>query len=288
MLLTAGCGGGGGGSPEQQYRQPDVGQAVQLTGASSPTESVADQGERAPGILGRADSIIASTIFGTSDNPLLPAIHAPAECSGSTCSVSIPAVGFSYDLDLQELSAPTSGVEAVLAREGITTLYYGDDEEDGYDVRLYGAWMHHGAFAVGTVAGEVSGTSVTGSAGLAGGGLTGSAPTGDAVWKGIMVGAPQGGEDILQGDAMLTWKMDGDGGTLDADFSDIVNLDSNAAHFVTEVSFDDVPVRQGGVYMQGITGNRIQGGFYGPGHAETAGVFEKSGIVGAFGAGKEE
>ena len=204
MLLMAGCGGGGGGSPEQQYRQPDVGQAVQLTGASSPTESAADQGERAPGIPGRADSIIASTIFGTSDNPLLPAIQAPAECSGSTCSVSIQAVGFSYDLDLQELSAPTSGVEAVLAREGITTLYYGDDEENGYDVRLYGAWMHHGAFAVGTVAGEVSGTSMTGSAGLAGGGLTGSAPTGDAVWKGIMVGAPQGGEDILQGDAMLT------------------------------------------------------------------------------------
>lgn len=148
--------------------------------------------------------------------------------------------------------------------------------------------MHHGAFAVGTLTGEVSGISVTGSVGMASGDLTGSAPTGNAVWKGIMVGAPQGGEDILQGDAALTWTMDGDGGTLDAEFTGIVNLDSNAVHSVTSASFDDVPVGQDGAYAQGTTGNRIQGGFYGPGHAETAGVFEQSGIVGAFGARKEE
>lgn len=86
-------------------------------------ESAADQGKRAPGILGRADSIIASTVFGTTDSPLLPAIQAPAACTGSTCSVSIPAIGFSYGIDLQELSAPASGVEAVLTGEGITTLY---------------------------------------------------------------------------------------------------------------------------------------------------------------------
>ena len=34
----------------------------------------------------------------------------------------------------------------------------------------------------------------------------------------------------------------------------------------------------------GEAGDRIQGGFYGPGHAETAGIFEQSNIVGAFGA----
>ena len=34
----------------------------------------------------------------------------------------------------------------------------------------------------------------------------------------------------------------------------------------------------------GESGDRIQGAFYGPGHTETAGIFERSNIVGAFGA----
>ena len=38
------------------------------------------------------------------------------------------------------------------------------------------------------------------------------------------------------------------------------------------------------MFTSGYTGNQIQGGFYGPGHAETAGVFEQAGIVGSFGA----
>ena len=39
-----------------------------------------------------------------------------------------------------------------------------------------------------------------------------------------------------------------------------------------------------GTYRAGLTGNRIQGGFYGPNHAEAAGIVEQNGIVGAFGA----
>ena len=39
-----------------------------------------------------------------------------------------------------------------------------------------------------------------------------------------------------------------------------------------------------GTYAAGRAGNRIQGGIAGPAHAETAGIFEQRGIVGAFGA----
>ena len=46
--------------------------------------------------------------------------------------------------------------------------------------------------------------------------------------------------------------------------------------------FNDIPVGPQGTFQSGLTGNRIQGGFYGPGHAEAAGVFEQSNIVGAF------
>ncbi|MDE0097486.1 MAG: hypothetical protein OXS40_14140 [Gammaproteobacteria bacterium] len=291
-LLIAGCGGGGGSGENQarQYRQPDTGGAAGITGSQAPAESAADQGVRAPGILGRADSVIASTVFGRTDSPLLPSVQAPATCSGAGCSVSVPEIGFSYEIDLRDLTASTADVDAVLTRNGVTTLYYGDDGDgDGeYDTRLYGSWMHHGAFVVGTLTGELSGTSVTGSAGLSGGDLTGSSPSVNAAWKGIMVGAPQGGTDILQGDAELVYTMGDGGGTLDASFTGIVNLDEAAAHSVARVSFMDVPVGSDGTYDAGIPESRIRGGFHGPDHAETAGVFEKSGIVGAFGALREE
>jgi len=53
------------------------------------------------------------------------------------------------------------------------------------------------------------------------------------------------------------------------------------------VIFADVPISGRGTFEAGLSGNRIQGGFYGPGHVEAAGVFEQSNIVGAFGAKRQ-
>ena len=73
---------------------------------------------------------------------------------------------------------------------------------------------------------------------------------------------------------------------LDISFSGIQNLDRGRAHSISSVRFDDVPVASGGTFEAGLTGNRVQGGFYGSQHVEVAGVFEQSNIVGAFGATK--
>ena len=102
-----------------------------------------------------------------------------------------------------------------------------------------------------------------------------------------MVGMPATGAgrgDRLQGDATLTYSLGNQ--SLDAAFTNIQNIDRLAAHSVTSVSFTGVPVDRRGEFQGGITGNQIQGGFYGPDHAEAAGVFEQSNIVGAFGAKK--
>ena len=71
---------------------------------------------------------------------------------------------------------------------------------------------------------------------------------------------------------------------LDAAFTNIKDLDRLAAHSTETVRFDGVTVGNDGTFNSGLTGNRIQGGFYGPNHVEAAGVFEHSNIVGAFGA----
>ena len=100
-----------------------------------------------------------------------------------------------------------------------------------------------------------------------------------------MVGTPTAGEgkgDRLVGDAALNHDMVAGG--LDVVFSGIANIDRGTAHATPTVQFQDVPVAADGTFARGQGGHRVQGGFCGPGHAEAAGIFEQSNIVGAFGA----
>ena len=120
---------------------------------------------------------------------------------------------------------------------------------------------------------------------MAAGDLTGTPLAGSATWLGLMVGTPVRGDDRgdrLVGDAALNYDM-GAGG-LDLAFSSIRNIDLGAAHSTASVMFADVPVGPEGTFALGEAGDRIEGGFHGPGRAETAGIFERFGIVGAFGA----
>ena len=70
-------------------------------------------------------------------------------------------------------------------------------------------------------------------------------------------------------------------------FSSIRNIDRLTAHATETVMFQDLRIGSRGTFEAGLTGNRIQGGFYGPGHVEAAGIFEQSNIVGAFGARRQ-
>ena len=126
--------------------------------------------------------------------------------------------------------------------------------------------------------------------GQAGGDLTGKGLTGSATWQGLMVGTPVSGSargDRLEGTAALNFDMDAGGG-IDIAFSSIVNIDRRAPHSTPVVQFVDVAIGPRGRFEAGLAGNRVQGGFYGPDHAEAAGIFEQSSIVGAFGAKKQQ
>ena len=152
---------------------------------------------------------------------------------------------------------------------------------DGVVLDVYGSWMNHAEFGLY----DNSGSGVFGTA-L--GDLTESRPTGTATWNGLMTGTPTAGPqrgDRLQGDAALTYRMGS--GSLDASFTSIKNIDLLQSHSTTSIRFANVPVSASGTFSSGERGNRIEGGFYGPGQAEAAGVFERSGIVGAFGARKQ-
>lgn len=67
----------------------------------------------------------------------------------------------------------------------------------------------------------------------------------------------------------------------------IKNIDRGIGHSTPTVLFTDVPIDAGGTFSTGSTGYRVQGGFYGTGHVEAAGIFEEANIIGAFGAKRQ-
>ena len=280
FLSLAACGGGGGGGATI-----DAAGARVLTGSQDPAETTADQVARAPGILDRTDSLLVSTITGETSHANLPTFRVRTNCTGTRCSWRESTTGVSGSVALSDLEFTSGSSQAVLTRNGITLV-----EGQAESVESYGAWMDHAGFAVQSERLTIEGVSVTGRYGVAGGDLTGVRPDIMATWRGLMVGTPRDGAlrgNVLQGDAALIYTLNGIDGSLDAAFTDLRNLDSGAPHSTLALRFDNVPVATDGTYESGLTGNRIQGGFYGPDHAEAAGIVEQSGIVGAFGAKRQ-
>ena len=281
LFSLAACGGGGAGGASVAPIS-DLARARALTGSQAPAGTPADQAARAPGIVERADSLIVSTIAGETTHRDLPTFQVRTNCAGTRCSWRNSTTGVSGSLGLNDLEFSSGSSRAVLTKNGITLL-----EGRAEGVEAYGAWMDHAVFAVQSERTRTEGIVIDGRYGIAGGDLTGVRPDVTATWRGLMVGTPRDGAlrgNVLQGDAALTYTLSGAGGALDAAFTDIKDLDRNAAHATPAMRFDDVPVAADGTYRAGLTGNRIQGGFYGPNHAEAAGVVEQGGIVGAFGA----
>lgn len=286
-LALAACGGGGGGDPAASAL-PNADRVRELTGSLPPAESVAAQAARVDGITGRADSLIVSSLHGDTTFPGETAFVIQSTCRATECILHAPGSGLSWTLGLEDFQQVSSTREGIrLTRNGITL---GEVGADGFE--SYGAWMHHAAFGVHsereTVMVEGRSYRVYTRYAIAGGDLTGSEPTAlSAAWRGVMVGTPATGSTaghVLQGDAALTYSFEGGRGVIDAAFTGIKDLDRLAPHVTEAVRIADVPVHGDGTFGTGPAGNRIQGGFYGPDHAEAAGVFEHSNIVGAFGA----
>lgn len=269
----------------------DPERAQALTGSGPPAETVVDMRARTAALVSRSDSFVISTIFGNASDPNIPTSRLRPSCSDTACTWMAPGTEFSWTVDATDLENGIGDAREILGKHGVTTAETAGGE-NRIDVRTYGAWLDHASFTVMTQARWITDrirhfsrySSVLGD-------LSGSAPGFAATWRGLMVGVPYGGgarDDLLQGDAALTYTSDGAGGEIDAAFTNIRNLDANAPHSTPTVRFDGVSVAVGGVFEAGFIGNRIQGGFYGPGQTEAAGVFEQADIVGAFGARRVE
>ena len=260
----------------------------ELTGLSAPVETAEAQQERSLDIFAHADSVILSTmrVEVTGPDATLAFRWLPA-CAGPRCELHDPVSGASDTFDLATSPVVRGDAAAIGSAHGITLLSE-TGQHMGLDRTSLGAWMEHGSFGIFTDRLTAGAVESSHSYALALGSLTNRPLTGSATWLGIMVGTPTAGDeegDRLVGTASLNYDMAAGG--LDAAFSGIRNIDRGTAHTVETVIFSNLVVGPDGTFARGQSGTRIQGGFYGPDHAEAAGIFEQSDIVGAFGATRQ-
>ena len=287
-LFLAACVGSGENGPVS-----DLERIRQLTGLTAPTETPEAQQERGLDIFARSDSLILTTMHGETGSAEIPAFRLMTQCDGTMCTVTEPLSGTVDTIELANTPLRQGAPTAVGSKHGITLLSE-SSSHTGADLASLGAWLGHSSFAIlnESQSGEEGTVDVW--YGMTVGDLSETPPTGSATWLGIMVGTPVTGDargERLVGDAALTYDFpsegDGSGPSLDVAFGGIKNIDRGTAHTVETVSFENVEVSAEGTFGTGFVGSRIQGAFYGPDHAETAGIFEQQDIVGAFGAHRQ-
>ena len=282
LLLLAACGDSG----TQSTLDPE--DIRELTGLSAPAETGSAQQQRQQEIVSRADSLIVSTTHVDAVSPdEAQKFRMLAECSGPQCELLDPVTGETGTSGLDTVAVALGAAEAIGSAHGVT-LISERAQHMGMNATRFGAWMGHGAFALNTVRtiGEEIETNSVHAVAL--GDLADRPPTESATWLGIMVGTSVAGDDRgdrLVGTAALNYDMAAGG--LDAAFSGIKNIDRGAAHPVKALIFSNLAIGPDGTFGTGQSGTRIQGGFHGPDHAEVAGIFEQSDIIGAFGATRQ-
>ena len=284
VLSLPACTGGG---DSESGRALAVGEIRELTGLSAPTETPEAQQARNIDIFRRADALIMSTMHGETGSTEIPTFRLLTQCRGTQCTVSEPLTGTVDTIELVNTPLRQGAPTAIGSKHGIT-LWWESSAHTGADLASLGAWLEHSSFAILNESQTDAEGTVDVWYGISIGNLSGSHPTGTATWLGIMVGTPVAGNDEgdrLVGTAALNYDMAAD--VLDAAFSGIKNIDRGTAHTIETVIFSNLAVGPDGTFATGESGTRIQGGFYGPGHAEAAGIFEQSDIVGAFGATRQ-
>ena len=206
-------------------------------------------------------------------------------CRDASCSV-----GFYVTYHARNYSVEALDVEILPQRNGVRSVVERLDS-DKLSLTAFGGWMKHSFFASQATlrtnqmnpnhgltvvyAYAVGHSTVENPA----------APEGGAQWRGFVVGRESSVtsslESVVRGDAAIAVRMGPSDMHADVTFTGLAN-----AHTGTEygdMSWTGMAVTSGGFARRDAADDTIEGQFYGPGGEEVGGVFERSGISGAFG-----
>ena len=290
LLYLAGCGGGG----TSGIRDSD------LDALRSDARIV-----RLTGIVERADTLIIPSLHlnyrltaqGQTESDRL-AVN--MRCSGTRCVGSDGTVvtlddliSPSEDTYLQEVSLDSrGGFDTVTAKSGFDVggNIEGITFSEIPSATEHGLWGQYGyaaaAILSGPVSGRFEGVAFRGDIGLAVTYVTGDASgtnpagLGGATWRGIAEAASTRTFERKKGTAVVTIE----------DLSrPRVNVDVDVGgHSIGSSAWTDMALTEGR-YGSGAHGrDYLSGGFYGPDHVETYGVFDTGAYVGAYGAKREQ
>ena len=211
--------------------------------------------------------------------------RARTTCRGDTCAVGFISLsragGFRIDNAELELLRERRGVS--LARE--------EGSGTDRDYEAYGGWLEHSLFAARLTlftdeAGPSRGAAIVTNYSL--GHSAGENPVaagGSARWEGLMLGrdmrASAGRGQAIRGDADVTVDFGAADITVDVEFTGIVNIETGAV--LNDMAWRGMAVEEGGFARRNAPDDTVSGRFYGPGEEEVGGVFEHSGVAGAFG-----
>ena len=283
LSALASC--GGGGAPALSIN-PEA--AQDIAGGAAPGETAVEQGERSDRITQQFDSLFLTSIHYQTSLPRIPRVVAETRCRTTYCNISIPELDIYDVISIESLRntefSGTENAQSILTKYGVTLVesaWVGVADERG---RAMSGTLDHSEFGAATSVLILEDERISGRFAAAFGVLADEAPRISGVWRGQMSAVPQNSDNLLQGDAALAYTVSGSRGELSASFTNIKNLSRNTAHATSSVRFRNVRVSSGGIYSQGTVGNRIEGAFYGSAGVETAGIFEKSGILASFGA----
>lgn len=275
LTLLSACGGGGGGSGKA-VNQPVEDKRPIIAAAGGMPLTLSSSAIKA-GLKSRAaaaDALLATDVYFVGGGR-----YVSVDCQGASCEIG----GSQYYISDFDFDSGT--YEGVMTRNGVRVgqgaarSQVGDGTET---VLVYGGWLQHNFFfAEGylyedrEVAGAVAYAASVGDA-------TGSVPvSGSATWRGVMAAAEIVREEAVQGDATLT--ADFAASNIDVAFTNIRDTETGAAR--ASIMFDNVPFTSDGFASH--ANGRIEGKFYGPGHVEAGGIFERGNTIGAFGARRQ-
>ena len=278
MLLLAGCGGGSGGMGNRPPVAPEA-------TATDLRTTIAEIGQA-------ANNLIMSDLQTTPRSRVAPNERVAANCQGTYCSPEPSWSEPGYSVAELSVIAPDATLRIGAPQYGVNNgdisgqaSYRAPDEDEDWslDYRVYGGWLSKNFFGVerGRWRGRAIYGSIEGLEALiaySAGEASGSNPvTGSAEWTGLVVALDRTAPDAsVQGKAALAYDFGGN--TLDVLFSNL-----RGARTYGDLSWTDLAVTHGR-FSHGSGANSINGTFYGNEHEEVGGVFERSNLVGAFGA----
>ena len=282
-LLLSACGGNGNSRIDQG------------SGADTSRLTPADVKNHVNQVSAAANTLLMTDLVATSRSAVHANTRGLTRCRGTGCesepayeepawSVNELAAMFS-DASLR-VDAPLHGVSTGVLTGRTSSVELDEGRNFTTDYTVYGGWLDQNFFGVKQT--RYQGRSVYGSVegledliAFSGGTASGSNPmTGSAEWTGAVIAvdatAPT---QPVNGQVTMTYAFS-------EPYLDVALTNLRGPRSYPDLQWDNLEVFQGRFGRTGGDGF-ISGTFYGPGHEEVGGIFERNEMIGAFGASRQ-